>query len=214
MNNIKRLTFLLAIFMTQQAYGQDFGVYGHTFAIIEEDLQEVILKRLQKKSDTGELAKEQAKLQKRAIQSIERPEAVKGITKATKNRIFTYDPTIHVPYDLKDHQGRVFHPKGTTFNPLKVRNLTSTLVFIDGDDGAQVQWYLDNFKDKKTKLILVKGAPIELEKRLNAPVYFDQAGTLTTKLGIKAVPAVVMQKGAVLQIEELRITNAINSNKQ
>jgi hypothetical protein len=36
-------------------------------------------------------------------------------------------------------------------------------------------------------------------------VYFDQAGELTTKFGIKASPAVVVQDGLMLKIEELSL---------
>ena len=38
---------------------------------------------------------------------------------------------------------------------------------------------------------------------LATPVYFDQQGALTRKLGITQVPALVSQEGAQLRIDEL-----------
>ncbi|GHT93168.1 hypothetical protein FACS1894122_07980 [Alphaproteobacteria bacterium] len=43
-------------------------------------------------------------------------------------------------------------------------------------------------------MILVKGSPLELQKRLHRDIYFDQQGILTSKFGIKHVPAIVFQK--------------------
>ena len=41
-----------------------------------------------------------------------------------------------------------------------------------------------------------------LSEELKVPVYFDQAGLLTKKLGIKHAPALVAQVGLRLRIEE------------
>ena len=45
-----------------------------------------------------------------------------------------------------------------------------------------------------SKIILVKGSPLELQEKLGIPVYFDQYGTLTKRIGIKQVPAIVWQE--------------------
>ena len=79
--------------------------------------------------------------------------------------------------------------------------VTTPLVFIDGDDEAQDAWALKRFDDK-AKLILVKGAPLELMTRRQRRFYFDQAGTLTTKFGITHVPAVVVQAGQAMRVSE------------
>ncbi len=44
------------------------------------------------------------------------------------------------------------------------------------------------------KIILVKGAPLDLQQRFCQEVFFDQFGVITTKLGIKHVPAMAFQK--------------------
>ena len=124
---------------------------------------------------------------------------------ARVDRVFYYDPTIVVPFDLKDHKGRVFHKAGTRFNPLTVRALTKSLIFIDARENHQLQWFVDYIDavEAPYKLILVGGSPTKLSEQLGIPCFFDQHGVLTHKLGIKAVPAVVKQDGVRLRIEEL-----------
>lgn len=186
---------------------KDHGVYGETFPIQEKSLLEVIREKLQKLSDSGQLEQHQEQIVKSAKQKIQRPEPVAGITKTKIARTFTYDPSITVPYDLKDHKGQIFHKKGTRVNPLETHSMRYSLLFIDGDDPDQVAW-AKGFYDVigegyKPKIILMKGSPLELSESHNMPVYFDQGGTLVKKLGIMQVPARVSQKDKVLQIEEI-----------
>ena len=66
-------------------------------------------------------------------------------------------------------------------------------------------------KDRiENRVILVGGRPFDLQEDLqedypDMTVYFDQAGVLTKKLGIKASPAIVGQDGFMLRIEEYKI---------
>ena len=57
----------------------------------------------------------------------------------------------------------------------------------------------------KPKLILTGGSPIKLEEEYKLDFYFDQRGVLIKQLGIKAVPAIVMQDGKVLKIREVMV---------
>lgn len=186
---------------------KDHGVYGELFPIQEKSLLEVIRKKLQKLSDSGQLEQHQEKIVKLAKQKVHRPEPVEGISRTTVSRTFTYDPSITVPYDLKDHKGHIFHKKGTRVNPLETHSIRCSLLFIDGDDPDQVAWAKEFYEvigeSVKPKIILVKGSPLEISESHHIPVYFDQGGTLTKKLGITQVPAHVSQKDKVLQIEEI-----------
>ena len=186
---------------------KDHGTYGETFAIQEKSLLKVIREKLQKLSDSGQLEQHQEKIVKSAKQKIHRPESVAGITNTKIAKIFIYDPSITVPYDLRDHKAQIFHKKGTRVNPLEAHSLRCSLLFIDGDDPDQVSWargFYDAIGDNyKPKIILVKGSPLELSESYHIPVYFDQGGTLTKKFGISQVPAHVFQKDKVLQIEEI-----------
>lgn len=199
--------FMMGISVVYASEVKDHGTYGETFSIQEKSLLEVIREKLQKLSDSGQLEKHQQKILKSAKQKIKQPEPVVGIVKTKIARTFTYDPSITVPYDLKDHKGQIFHKKGTSVNPLETHSMRCTVLFIDGDDPDQVAWAKGFHKvvgeNYKPKIILVKGSPLELSKSHHIPIYFDQGGTLVKKLGITQVPAKVSQKDKVLQIEEI-----------
>lgn len=197
------MVILLLILFTTSLHAKDYGVHGHTFEIIEPDLLKQITGRLQGLEDSGKLAEHNETLKKRAQESVRRPKPVTGISKALKPRIFYYDPSITVPYDLKDHKDKTFHKAGTKVNPLSHRPMTKSLIFIDGDDPKQVTWALSTFTEFNVKIILTSGSPFDLMEAHDRPIYFDQEGRITKKLGIKAVPARVTQEGLKLKIEEM-----------
>ena len=87
-------------------------------------------------------------------------------------------------------------------NPLDTVPLRAPLVFLDGDDPAQLAWATRRYASTKAKLILVAGAPLELMKARQRRFYFDQGGTLVKHFGIRAVPATVEQQGRALLITE------------
>jgi conjugal transfer pilus assembly protein TraW len=193
---------------------EDLGVYGAVFPIQEHSLLEVIQRKLQALKESGEMEAHQKSVAEKTKKKVMRPDPVDGVHKTTNPRTFTYDPSLTVPYDLKDHQGQVFHPKGTRVNPLDHYTFRRPFLFLDGDDEDQVAWADNQCRvaadNHKPKLILVKGMPFELSKKLNLPVYFDQSGTLVKKFGIKQVPARISQKGKRLLVEEL----VVNENHQ
>ena len=53
------------------------------------------------------------------------------------------------------------------------------------------------------KPVLTGGSYLDLMKRWNKPVFYDQDGTLVRKFGIAAVPAIVSQEGQRLRIDEV-----------
>ncbi|OJW55211.1 MAG: type-F conjugative transfer system protein TraW [Alphaproteobacteria bacterium 41-28] len=213
---MKTLSFLLSFLITDYwllitAKAVDLGIHGHTFEIEEPDLLKQIEHKLEALEKDGSLARDQETLLKRAEDGIRLPQPVTGITKATTSRIFYYDPSLVVPYNLKDHKGRIFQKAGTRFNPLTLRSLSSPLIFIDGEDEAQVSWVSvssieSSFKTHiQPKIILTSGAPFALMEKWKQPVYFDQGGRLTKKLKIKHVPAVVVQEGLKLKVSEIAL---------
>jgi len=58
-------------------------------------------------------------------------------------------------------------------------------------------------KAADAKLILVKGAPLDLMRARQRRFYFDQGGTLVKRFGIRAVPAIVEQQGRILLVREV-----------
>jgi conjugal transfer pilus assembly protein TraW len=202
---LKTLLALLLLLSSNIAVAKDFGIQGVTYEIAEKDFLKELQEKLQEAQKSGKLAKFQDDVKKQMISSVNSPKAVEGITKATFAREWYFDPSISKPTDLADQNGQVFYRAGTKVNPLDYMSFTKTLIFIDGDDEAQVRWALEQNKIKKskTKIILVRGRVIDLMRQKKVRLYFDQQGTLTTKFGIKAVPATVVQEGKMLKVMEV-----------
>ncbi|MBY0281877.1 MAG: type-F conjugative transfer system protein TraW [Alphaproteobacteria bacterium] len=209
----KTVFFILCLGQLFACNAKDFGVCGKIAPIEEEDPITLIQSKLKTMEERGELERHNRELQKKTRTAIERPKPVEGITKTTKARVFYYDPTYVVQEDLKDHQGRIIHSKGTRLNPLETVIFSQTLLFFDGDDADQFAFAKEKLNEKlneklaksSVKLILVKGAPLALSEELKIPVYFDQSGLLTKKLEIHHVPALVAQEGMRLRIEEIKM---------
>jgi conjugal transfer pilus assembly protein TraW len=197
------VSFYVAVLSLCEA--KDYGVQGHTFEIIEPDLLKQITGRLVSLDESGQLDQHNQVIQKRVEKSVRNPKAVEGLTRALETKSFAYDPSITVPYDLKDHKGVVFHKAGTVVNPLTFKSMTHSLVFLAGDDPDQVEWALKNFDLDKVRLVLTSGSPFDLMERLDRPVFFDQHGSLTRKFTIKHLPATVEQTGRLLLVTEVAL---------
>lgn len=180
---------------------KDYGVRGHIFTIIEESLLEMIMKKLKIVKQNGRLEKMQQQFKEKVTQKISRPTPVLGLSKATKSRSWIYDPSFTQKTDIKDQNGKIIIKAGTRINPLDKINWGEPLIFIDGDDETQINLA----KSKPGKLVLIKGNPVELGKKLNQPVFFDQAGILTKRFNITATPAIVEQSNKLLKISEIKI---------
>lgn len=203
MNNIRYFPFMLIMStLSFESSGKDFGVQGQTFEIQEESLLEVITKRLQKLQSDGKLAGFQKDIAEQTKKKALNPEPVKNIRSTGTPKTFYFDPSIIVQEDLKDHTGKVFAQKGQHINPLDIVPLTKALLFINGEDEAQVLWALE--KPENSKIILVRGQPLTLEQKHKRRFYFDQDGQIIQKLGINQVPAIVVQEGKKIRIDELK----------
>ena len=173
------------------------------FPVIERDLLEQIHTRLAQMEKSGETARLNQELKRRTIARVNRPDPVVGLIRAHESRSWPFDPTITLAADVRGAKGELIHAAGTRVNPLDSVKLRGDLLFFDGDDPAQIAWALR--QEANAKLILVKGAPLELMKARQRRFYFDQGGKLSEKFGIRAVPALVRQNGRMLEISEIAL---------
>ncbi len=194
---------LLILVYSSTISAKDLGTFGETFPILEENLLAFIQGKLAQLESNGELEKHQKSIAEKVVKSVQRPGVI-GLTKTKEARRFYYDPSITVPYDLKDHKGTVFHKAGTKLNPLELHSLKQPLLFINGDDLEQVNWS-KKYIHLKPKIILVEGSPFDLMKSFEMPIYFDQGGVIVKKLGIKQVPARVEQEDKMLVVSEINL---------
>lgn len=194
---------MLALALPIAAQARDYGQQGAVFPVIERDLLEQIHTRLIAMEKSGETARLNEQLKRRTVARVNRPEPVAGIAHAIDDRSWSFDPTITLAADIRGAKGELIHAAGTRVNPLDSVALRADLLFLDGDDAAQVAWALK--QDRQAKLILVKGAPLELMKARQRRFYFDQGGKLTERFGISAVPARVRQQGRLLAVSEIAL---------
>lgn len=192
---VKKIILISVLLFNLYSLGRDKGVYGELFEIEEKDLLEHVTSRLKDLEGNGELKGIQDGIQKRIMKNIEEPRDIDGIIKTKEARVFEFDPTIEVTENLKDQKGRIFAKKGDKYNALNYITYSKTLLFIDGNDEEQIEWAkLKLLKHKNVKIILVKGKPLKLQERLKRPIYFDQYGIITKRMGIKQAPARVWQE--------------------
>lgn len=214
---MKRLALLSSAtvlsILSEAASARDYGQQGEVFPVIETDLLSVIQNKLTTMQTSGALDRANKELAARTEARVKRPTPVKGIVVASQSRSWIHDPTITVEQDLRDGKGRVIVARGTRVNPLDTVPFRQRLVFLDGDDPAQVAWVMGRTTALNAKLILVRGSPFALMKAEQRRFYFDQSGTLTTKFGVRAVPAVIEQAGRTLKVSEIAIPKAKEGGK-
>jgi conjugal transfer pilus assembly protein TraW len=200
----RHFLLLLLAPLVALARAEDLGTIGPTYGIEEPHLLTAIEQQLRAKQESGELARLETEAKRRIVDAIEHPAPLPGITRAERPRSFYFDPSLVVTENITDAKGNILVAAGTRQNPLAVVSLSKHLIFFDARDARQVAWARGAIArfEGKVKPILVAGSYLALMQRWQLPVYFDQQGALTRKLGITHVPALVSQEGLQLRIDE------------
>lgn len=193
------------IMTSSVSFAKNLGKIGQVYPIKEMDIVDLIHLRLKQMEQSGELAKINQRMLYKAKQRADRPLPVPDITPAKKYRTWLIDPAITFDQDIKDTEGKLIVKAGTVINPFMRISFKKALVFYDGDNKKQAAWALkkDQELQGKNKMILVNGSVSEQSNLLKKRIYFDQHGRLTTKFKIQHTPAIVMQAGLKLKVEEL-----------
>ena len=200
---------LYVFILSNSVSAKDFGNRGANYPVAEES----ILLMFQKKLGALDLKKEEERMRKAAEERVKNPAPVSGIVPAKETREFWHDPTYILTEDAVLPCGRVLYRVGTAVNPLDYMDLGRRLFFVDGREKKQVEWLKSRLLPDSSsgenkiedRIILVGGSPVELQDKLGFEVYFDQAGELTTRFGIKGSPALAEQDGKKLKIVEVAL---------
>jgi conjugal transfer pilus assembly protein TraW len=197
--------FAATLMLPALSFATDLGTIGPVYSIQEPHLLDFIRKRLQEKERTGELKKLEEHARERSVNAVKQPTPVAGIKTTETARTFHYDPTFTLDRNVVDDRGNLLFAAGTRKNPLEIVSLSKHLLFFDARDQRQVTRAREllRFYEGRLKPILVGGSYLDLMKAWRTPVYYDQQGVLTRRLGIKQVPAIVSQEGQRLRIDEL-----------
>jgi conjugal transfer pilus assembly protein TraW len=189
-----------SLFVGGKAGAVDLGTIGPTYEIGELHLLVFIEQRLREKERSGELQRLAEAARARGIDTVRQPPPVEGLRATERPRTFYVDPSFTLDRNITDPHGRLLFAEGTRKNPLEVVSLS-----FDARDPRQVKHAreLSGRYAGRVKPILTGGSYLDLMKAWRVPVYYDQAGTLTRRFGIRQVPALVSQDGLRLRIDEL-----------
>jgi len=201
----KIITTIILLLLMNHSFAKDLGTIGNVYPILEPDLLQVIENQLLLMQKSGELDQLTQTFNQTIQQKMDRPTPVEGLRRTHELHTWLFDPSIKIPYDLKDRNGNVLLSAGSTINPLNTIRLSEALLFYNADDPDQVSWAIKRDQDLKgnDKLILVGGSIFDQIKRFHRPVYFDQNGKLIAHFQIKQIPAIVTQQNDRLKIEEV-----------
>lgn len=190
---------ILMILMNSIVEAKDFGKVHNTFEIQEERFLEMIKRKMQL-MDMEKFEHEwKESIKTKAIAPI--PVVGIGRSKKSQQRIVNMD--YELPEDVILEDGRVMYLKGTKVNPLDYIRLDRKIYFFDGDEEKDLKWIGDQNLGERDLLILVKGKPFEVKKKLGREIYFDQQGQLCKRFDIRNIPSIVMQVGEEIIVEEI-----------
>lgn len=198
---------LVWLILSGSTYAKDLGVYGPTYLIVEKDAFEwIVSERLPELQRSGEIDKMNAKLQENSRNRIENPRGThlpdaKSVRIRYKSLVYT------LPRDVKDAKGRVLFKKGVSVNPSDILpESNKTLLFIDGTSSKHINYAIREYETNKfIKIVLVAGRPLELMRKHNITIFFDQHQRLVDRFDVQALPTKVYRKKSDLVIEEVAI---------
>jgi len=185
-------------------FAKDLGMRGHVYPVIEGNLIELIQNRLKTFKDNGKLKEIERKWVLDVAKKSLRPTPL-YLPRAGKTTVHYYTPVASVSNDIINAKGQVVVAKGASINTLvRMPYYNPSWVFIDADDSIQLD-FAKKIKGMRanTKIILTKGNVKEAEDNIDAPIYFDQHGTLVKKLKIKSLPALVVRDKDSLKVTEV-----------
>jgi conjugal transfer pilus assembly protein TraW len=208
MKTVVRKTILIAALtisgIAVAGIGTDLGVIGQTYEIAEPSMLDTIYGKLKAAEDNGELAKIEEDMKQRFIAYANRPRGV-SLPRSKAHKVRYFDPTVRFAQSIKDHEGNVLWPAGTSVNPLEYIALSRQWIFFNADDPDQAAWaktYAKRYPGQ-VLLILTQGPVLKLMQAWGVRLYFDQGGKLAERLRIETLPSVISQDGKRLRIDEI-----------
>lgn len=197
---------ILLIMLCGQVNAKSFGVVGDVFPIAEKSFLTLIEERLASLKASGELEAMNQHWVQTAAEHANRPTAL-NLLRTNRSTRHDYVPEMTLSQDITNEKGHILYSKGTHVNALQhMPSYTPCWLFFNANDEAQLNWAAHQKTNcPNPKLILTGGAINAAEKKLNAVIYFDQAGRITSQLHITHVPAKVTRYQNHLVIAELAI---------
>ena len=195
---ITYVTIILAISLQIEALAKDLGTYGATYPIMEGDAIAQM-----KKAIAGYDWEKFKRKQRGKIKNY-KPQDLVDLPTAREDKVFKVDMTGSIKEDIIGRDGVVIYPKGYRYNPMEYVFMRRILVFINGKEEKQIEWYKKSPypTDMRTMLLITDGSYLNVRKKLKALAVYYANKEIIERMGIKAVPSVAVQKGTELEVRE------------
>jgi conjugal transfer pilus assembly protein TraW len=192
------ITIIVAISMSAEIWAKDLGKYGATYPVIEEDAIAQL-----KKAIAGYDWVKFTNKQKEKIRNF-KPKDLMDLPVAKENKVFNVDMTGTIKEDIIGRDGEVIYPKGYKYNPMEYVFMRRIIVFINGRDEKQIEWYKQSPypADMRTMLLITDGSYLDVRKKLKTLTVYYANKEIIERMGIKALPSVAVQKGTQLEVRE------------
>lgn len=183
------VTWLCSVFIFSHANAYDLGTHGTTFPIKEVSVKKLIIEQGASVDWTAV-----GNNLKKSTHSYLANLPNQTSTLNTENKTVYYDPSIKINRDIYTSSGIQLYKKDTWFNPLwKTRQIWApNMLFVDGEDKAQVQFALAALKQHRNNLWIgfTNGKPTQLAKEIHVPVFYANAAMIQT-YHIESVPTMI-----------------------
>jgi conjugal transfer pilus assembly protein TraW len=195
---ITYVTIILAISLQIEALAKDLGTYGATYPIVEGDAISQMKKAIAG-YDWGKFKRKQ----REEINNY-KPKDLVDLPTVRKDKVFKVDMTGSIKEDIVGKDGEVIYPKGYRYNPMEYVFMRRIIVFINGKDEKQIEWYKKSPypTDMRTMLLITDGSYLNVRKKLKVLTVYYANKEIIERMGIKAVPSVAVQKGTELEVRE------------
>lgn len=192
------LGFIILIMATSTGFAMVVGQDGNIYEIEEKDFLKIIQERAASIDWEEKKQKWQAKT-KEDVENYRPKNSVSNIPPAQTEEVYKVDLSYTLSFDITDIYGNVIFPQGYTFNPLEEMKkqgiyYTKKIIAINGLREREVDWFKKNFNnDPNSMLVITDGYALDLNKKLNRPVYY-LTQKMKEKFVIEFTPSLVFQK--------------------
>ena len=175
------------------------GRYGTTYPISERDAYEEIMEKVKKANLSGRFL-----LLKKHV--MEHAAVNNRLGRATRDRVFRISIKFQLPFDIKDHTGKIIYPQGYTFNPLEYVRFPFTLVFFDSTSEKELEWLKKSglLERHDTILIITRGSVFNASELTGRIVYLGDERILRY-FSVEKTPSIVYQDGETMILKEIGV---------
>ncbi len=175
------------------------GRFGVVYPIKEKDAYEEILERVKRSGLEQKFLGLKGQISKHLKVNF-------SLEKARENNVRVLNLTYTLPYDIKDHLGKVIYPKGYSFNPLDYMVLPFYFIFVDGTSEKELNWLKESghLYRYDNLIIITKGNVWDVSNFISREVYAASKKILEY-FKIKKVPSIVYQDKNYLVVQEIGV---------